>query len=271
MRIEKPIFILGIQRSGTTILYNLFTRHKNTAFFEGFSNRYYLSPWKFNLIPFQIHRYKTRPNATEGRVWRRYFTAIDYVNESHATKEIKKYYYSAIKSELRAFRAERFVNKNPAFCVKLKWLNAMFPNAYYILIWRDSKAVIYSIYKKMLDNWEKELNIEYEHGFKGFVTIKDVFGKYVSKLESCINFYNYNKSILLKELPIIKDRTIEIHYEQFILNPRDQLKKLYNFTELNWYNDLEREIPKVLNSNNNTKWKKLEPSERTLLENAYTV
>ena len=59
--IAKPVFIIGIQRSGTTILDGLFTRHRDTAFFEGFCNRYYTAPWKFRLIPLQVKRYKSRP------------------------------------------------------------------------------------------------------------------------------------------------------------------------------------------------------------------
>ena len=121
-----------------------------------------MSPWKFNLLPFQVKRYKSRSPASEGRLWRRYFTEIDYVDQSQATDEIKNYYYSA-KLELRAFHAKRFVNNNPAHCLRLRWLNAMFPDAYYILIWRDSRAVVNSIYQKMLSYWDKQMQTQYEH------------------------------------------------------------------------------------------------------------
>ena len=268
-RIEKPIFIIGIQRSGTTILDSLFSRHRDTAFFEGFCNRYYMTPWKFHLIPLQIKRYKSRPPSTEGRVWRRYFREIDYVDESHATDEIRNYYYSAIKAELRAFRAKRFVNKNPANCLRLRWINAMFPDAYYILIWRDPRAVVHSIYQKMQRYWDRETKIEYEHGYKGYVTVKEVFGKDVSKLEACINFYNYNKKMLLQDLPVVSDRLTEVKYEEFIQRPREELKRLYEFTGLRWYDELENDVPPVLQLENNEKWRSLAPEERQILENAF--
>jgi hypothetical protein len=268
-RIDRPIFIIGIQRSGTTILDNLFTRHRDTAFFEGFCNRYYTTPWKFHLIPLQIKRYRSRPPSTEGRVWRRYFTEIDYVDESHATDDIKNYYHSAIKAELRAFRAKRFVNKNPTHCLRLRWINAMFPDAYYILIWRDARAVVHSIYQKMLNYWDREIQIEYEHGYKGYVTIKQVFGREVSKLEACVNFYNYNKKMLLHDLPVIGDRLTEVRYEEFVERPREELKRLYEFTGLYWYDELEREVPRTLQMENNSKWCSLPPEERHILESAF--
>ncbi len=267
--IVKPIFIIGIQRSGTTILDNLFTRHKDTAFFEGFCNRYYMTPWKFRLLPLQIRRYKARPRSTEGRVWRRYFSEIDYLDESHATEEIRRYYYSAIRAELRAFRAHRFVNKNPSHCLRLRWLNAMFPDAYYILIWRDPRAVVHSIYQKMLSYWDMQMQTEYEHGYKGYVSIKEVFGKEDSKLQACINFYNYSKSILQQDLQVAGNRVTEVLYEQFVMNPREELKRLYNFTGLKWYDDLEAEIPPILTMGNSSKWRALPDEDRRLLEDAF--
>src|SRR5574338_1721568 len=100
LEIDRPIFIIGIQRSGTTILDNLFTRHRDTACFEGFCNRYYMTPWKFWLVPIQFKCYKARPNSTEGAVWRRFVKEIDYVDETMLTDDMKKYYDSAIKAEL---------------------------------------------------------------------------------------------------------------------------------------------------------------------------
>ena len=267
--IAKPVFIIGIQRSGTTILDGLFTRHRDTAFFEGFCNRYYMAPWKFHLIPLQVKRYRSRPPSTEGRVWRRYFSEIDYVDESHATDEIKGYYYSAIRAELKAFHAKRFVNKNPTHCLRLRWLNAMFPDAQYILIWRDPRAVVHSIYQKMQSYWDMQIKTEYEHSYKGYVTIKEVFGRDVSKLEACINFYGYNKKMLLQDLPVVKDRLAEVQYEQFVRQPREELKRLYEFAGLRWYGELEKDVPATLQLENNEKWRSLPAEERQILENVF--
>jgi hypothetical protein len=269
VKITRPIFIIGIQRSGTTILDNLFTRHRDTAFFEGFCNKYYMTPWKFWTIPIQVKRYKQRPHSTEGRVWRRYFTEIDYVDETKVTDEMKRYYSSAIKAELRAFNAKRFVNKNPSHCLRLRWLDAMFPDALYILIRRDSRAVVNSIYQKMQSYWEAQLQTEYEHGYKGYVTIKEIFGRDVSRLEACINFHNYIKKKLEQDMPIIRDRLTEVNYEDFIANPREELAKLYDFAGLNWYPELDLQIPERLTLDNNKKWHALPAEQKVILENAF--
>lgn len=249
-----------------------FTRHKDTAFFERLSDKCFMHPWKFRFVPLlhklrKIRRGKNfRPNALEGSIWRRFFIELDYLDESNVTPEIKNYYYSAIKAELSAFKAKRFVNKNPADCLRLIWINVMFPDAYYVIIWRDSKAVVNSIYKKMLRKWNYELIHGYEHGYHGYVTVKEKFGKDVTKIEACINFYNYLKKNLVNDLKIIENRKTEIVYENLIVDTRHEMKRLFEFTGLEWYPDLEKIIPEKLELINNEKWKELNKNEKELLE-----
>jgi len=86
MKIDRPIFILAPARSGTTIFYNLFTRHKETAFPEHFADKYWKTPWKFKIIPpmvkLQIWRYKKRPLPHEGGFWRKYHPYSKYLTET---------------------------------------------------------------------------------------------------------------------------------------------------------------------------------------------
>ena len=273
--IKKPIFIIGVQRSGTTILDNLFTRHKDTAFFENFSSRYYKSPWKFKFIPLMIRLQKIkrgsnfRPVSAEGRVWNRFFSEIDYLDETKVTDEIKNYYYSVIKAELQAFNAKRFVNKNPAHCLRIRWINEIFPDAHYIIISRESKSVISSIYRKMLNQWDTDPHAGYDHKYRGYHTVKEKFGKNVSKLQACINYYNYIENTFRKDLHIIKNNSIKIQYEEFVRNPQEEIKKLYEFTELKWYKELENIIPDKLEEENNDKWKTLEDEEISLLTKSF--
>jgi hypothetical protein len=121
----------------------------------------------------------------------------------------------------------------------------------------------------MLRYWDMQTQTEYEHGYKGYVTIKEVFGKGVSKLESCINFYNYNKEMLLKDVPIVRDRTTEVQYEYFVQHPREELKRLYGFTGLDWYDELEKDVPSSLELENNSKWRSLPPEKRQMLGRAF--
>lgn len=267
MEIIKPIFILAPARSGTTIFYNLFTRHKDTAYPEHFLDKYWLTSWKIRLIPLmvkqQIWRYKKRPLPHEGKFWRKFYPYSTQLNESNLNYTEKNYIYSVIKAELKAFRAKRFVDRSHDFMLQIKFLNALFPDAYYIIINRDPKAVVNSIFTMMKSDW----NPKKEENTYGKVVEK--FCKNVLLLQGCINYYNYYIDTMKKDLSIIRNRIIQVSYENFVKDPRDQLKKIFEFTEISWYNDLKNEIPKVLELKNNEKWKILSESEQEILNKAF--
>ena len=88
-------------------------------------------------------------------------------------------------------------------------------------------------------------------------------------LESCINFYEKYVNSIKRDLNLIKDRTIEINYEDLVLNPRNELKKLFSFTGLTWYDELNQEIPEQLKLNTNQSWKKLPESEKEIIEKTF--
>jgi hypothetical protein len=277
MEILKPIFITGVPRSGTTILYNLFTEHKDTAYFENYSSRYFEKPYMFRFIPllikYQKFRYGvSRPKRSEGWVWDRFHKPLDYLDENDFAEAEKKYYYNAIKIQLKAFNAKRFVSKNPRNCLRIRWINAMFPDAYHIVIMRDPKPVINSMYQAFLKQkkkwgsalFQKPTKITHNY-YRGYGYIKEMLGVDTSEFNTCINYYNYMNNTLKKDLSIIRNKTIEIYYNDFIKEPRKTLKKLFNFTELDWYTELEKKIPEKLDLQNNEKWKLLPDEERKIL------
>jgi len=272
MKFKEPIFILNPSRSGTTVLYRLFTSHKDTAYFERYSAKLYKHPSMFRFIPmlmkYQKLRYKTiRPIASEGVIWGRFFSPIEHLDESHATEEVKNYYYNAIKYQLKAFNATRFVSKNPRNCMRIRWINAMFPNALYIMIIRDQKPVISSMYqalKRYKKKWGDKF-LKPPSSLRGYGYIKKILGEDGSDMQTCVDFYELYRNALYKDLPIICDRTITIKYEEFIKDPRNTIKKLYEFTHLEWYDELEKFIPKQLKLGNNEKWKTLPDDEKNIL------
>lgn len=267
MEIKEPIFILAPARSGTTIFYNLFTRHKNTCFPEHFIDKYWNTSWKFRFIPImvkqQMIRYKIRPLPHEGRFWRKFHSFSTYLDERSISLNEKKYIFSAIKAEMKAFKAERFVDRVHDHMLQIRFLNALFPDAFYIVLSRDPRAIVNSQYTLMKKDW----NLSYNKETYGDVITK--FGKGESLLDDCINYYKYYTSTMKKDLLIVKSRTIEVKYEKFVNNPRVELKKIFNFTNLEWYDDLENQIPDILELKNNQKWLQLPESEKNILQKEF--
>lgn len=224
----------------------------------------------FKLIP-TLNAYRklrygiSRPKQTEGKVWNRFYHHLEHLDETHTNDEIKNYYHSVIKAELKAFKVTRFVNKNPKHSLRIKWLNEMFPDAYYVLITRDPKPVV-SSFRLKIENYNKVRPWDTDNASNQIV---EKFGKNKSALEACIGYFKFVREIMLKDLPIIKDRIIEIEYKKFVNNPRDELKRLYDFVGLQWYDELEKTVPEKLELRNDDKWKKLPENEITILEKAF--
>jgi len=269
MKINSPIFIMAPARSGTTIFYNLFTRHKDTAFPEHFADKYWSTPWKFRLIPLmvkqQMWRYKKRPLPHEGAFWRRFHPYSTYLDETDINEEEEKYLFSAIKTQLSAFNAKRFVAKAHDFMLQIKYLNALFPDAFYLVITRDPRDVVNSQYNLMIGEWNK--NAKNKGDSYGRVIEK--FKKNDSVIDACINYYNYYVNTMEKDLSVIKDKTIFVKYEDFVKEPRSELKRIFEFVDLGWNKNLETEIPEILEIKNIDKWRTLPDQERHILENAF--
>ena len=126
LHIDKPIFILAPARSGTTVFYNLFTRHKNTAFPEHFIDKHWESSFLMKFVPIlvkiQQYRYKQRSLPHEGVFWRKYHDYNSIIDETNIIEEEKKFLHSMIKTQLKAFSANRFVDRSHDFCLRLKTL-----------------------------------------------------------------------------------------------------------------------------------------------------
>ena len=270
MDIKNPIFIIGTTRSGTNILYKLFTSHKNTAYFENYSSRFYKRPMMFRLIPllkkYQKIRYKIdRPKTSEGWVWDRFYTPLKYLDESNVTEEIKNYYYNAIKYQLKAFNATRFVGSNPRNSMRVRWLNHMFPDAFFIIITREKKSVISSMYQlitKKRKKWGDKF-LEPPSTLRGYGHAKKILGENVSDMQTCIQWYELYRNTLKNDLPLVSDRTIHVNYEDFIKDYKNTIKKLYDFTNLKWYDEIEKQFMKhKVDLTRNERWKLLPDKQK---------
>lgn len=274
MNVTSPIFIIGHGRSGTTILYDLFTRHRDTAYFEYFAIKFATSPWKFRFIPYlfplrewklgkKIHLLRTSTPSEGTNLWLHFCKVFDYLDETNVTQDMKKYYYSAIEAEIKAFKAKYFVGKYPPNNFRLRWINSMFPQARYIFVSRNPKPVISSLYVKM----QKQKDLPDPEKLWAF--IKEVYGKNLSDIEACISFYQHEHKVLQKDYEIIKTKAIEVNYTDLVNNTQSILKRLFEFVGLKWYNDLNNQIPKSLEKGNDEKWKTLLNPERAILEKAF--
>lgn len=201
------LFIVGVQRSGTTLLRLLLNMHSGIAipeegsFFmpllhlKSFLNEKPLSPKKKRKI---IQYLK---NNSQFRKWQLGEGYLDKLFDMNLTmREIFGYlYYSFALKYKKNFSGD----KTPSFIRKLNILSKAYPNAKFIHIVRDGRDVYLSFKKK----------------------------RYKSSASVSVSAFEWRFKLFLinRALKRIRNRVIEIKYEDLLQEPLKQLYKICTF------------------------------------------
>ena len=170
--IDRPIFVIGAFRSGTTILEQILTGHPQVGHFSFFTNAiyripvtgYHLMRWlgRWRVVDTAAQAYLHNPriamtpySAFECEwVWGQagkdlwdpacpdLTTTADFVNPA-----FERMLRSTIRRHLWLQGATRFLNKNPIHLLRLGYLHRLFPDALFVYILRDPTVTVYSHYR----------------------------------------------------------------------------------------------------------------------------
>lgn len=265
MKIKNPIFIIGAGRSGTSIFYRMFAMNEELAWFSNYSDRFnylhfmpYLhkildlpflgkilkknnitfKSWKFNIEPTEAQRIYHNILRFE---FKRKLTENDYEN-TQANK-----FRTIIENHLKKCNRNRFVSKQTANNQRLFLLNEIFPDAYYINIIRDGRAVVNSLINV---KWWDETYLWWNgKRVKELVKTKDD-----RLIIACCHWKTEVEEIKYFQKIIKENRIITVKYEDFVNNPRRTIKLASNFCNLNTSKKYMDIIPSTMPSQND-KWK----------------
>lgn len=123
-RLRRPIFMIGCPRSGTGLALRMFARHPDVANLSEAGDLW--DPRRYN-----------DPEADH--LW----TANDVTPEDTKRMHSRFEFWRALHG------APRFINKHPRNSVRIEYLRAMFPDAVFIHVIRDGRAVVNSILNRI--------------------------------------------------------------------------------------------------------------------------
>jgi hypothetical protein len=159
--VDRPIFVVGVDHSGTTILYRMLARHPELAWFSQYSlrdgnmpgrTRVPLNGW-INRTGRKLagHTWRkelrfVRPEPRECfGIWRRLIPRNDaLLYASDCTDELSKRVRAVVAADLRAWRLQRMLMKTPYLTRRIMLLDRIFPDALFLHIVRDGRAVALS-------------------------------------------------------------------------------------------------------------------------------
>ncbi|MDH3765389.1 MAG: sulfotransferase [Nitrosopumilus sp.] len=272
--IVKPIFIIGVPRSGTTMLNIIMCMHQDLAWFshedlkflipldeqKKFREKFLRMKENNEKIPrtegslFVFGLDQARPLEGTSKVpieaesfWRRYIEFYESEISSNKKRDLKKILDKILTTQDKL----RFLNKAPQNTVRIFAIKQVFPDAKFINIARDPRSVISSMLTRTKN--EGQFNIDWA------IQEKKLNFQNSKKNNELIKYYAQGyKDITDYTLEFSKQQNSEnfmtIIYEDFISNPEKNLKKLLDFCELQVPESLSQMMPRKIRDTTE-KWK----------------
>lgn len=233
-RIEHPILIVGVGRSGTTLLYDLLARHPDVAWFSSLTDRF-PSALPLASLSFLYPRWDaggTRPrwvpSPVEGyRLWHDPGTVDDGpLSADDATPQRAAHVTRIVAGHLRYQRKGRFLNKNTRHTRCIPYLEALFDDALFVHVLRDPRAVVASLLRVAF--WP-DLRIWSEGGVTPRRWVEG--GGDAAELAASLWAADVRRARTDgAELP--RDRYLEVRYEELADDPGGVLARVADFARL---------------------------------------
>jgi len=148
-----------------------------------------------------------------------------WVTEKDVTEIVRDNLIKNIQNLLRKKNKPRFLNKSPPHSVRMRLLHEVFPDALFINIIRDGRAVVASMINSVGSSkqFEKYFGIPLKNNDQ---MNYDIIERHARQ------WIEINEEIQNSKKSLNKNQYYEIKYENFIENPRENIKKIQRFCEL---------------------------------------
>jgi len=168
------------------------------------------------------------------------------LTEEHYTTEIDERFREVIERHLFWSGKPRFISKETSNNQRYRLLNHIFPDAIFIHLVRDGRAVANSIQNK---NWLPVLDLWWT-GNKAVEHVKE----YEDPIQLIGDHWKHNVEELLHAKELAPGRYIELHYEELIDDVHGVLRKIVDFAGLSESEKFMSILPETL-PNMNEKWR----------------
>jgi hypothetical protein len=260
--IQRPIFIIGSGRSGTTIFYRLLAGHRSVGWFSSYVQGLGYRPWLAGLstlyqTPFLVNRYQDArwlPKPVEGHnIWDIFHPLENSkggppLTERDAAEADVDGMRQFIVDVLRFSRRARFLNKNTRNTRRIRYLHAIFPDAFFIHVIRDGRAGTNSYLNidwfPTLPVWWADGKTPIQLEREGVDPVLIAARMWKSDLERLL----HDK----KHIP--REQFIEIRYEKLMEDPITEMKRMLDLCGLPWSSHFQAHLEAFEIRSKNFKW-----------------
>lgn len=233
------IFILGLPRSGTTLLYQYIVHRFEVAYFTNGVGTYPLSPCLITWLQHKLYgNYKSDFESNYGKVkgsvapreagvfWGRFFDLEEYTCYEDLTPEEIHKLRNIIYCIQWIFGGVPFINKNVKHMLRINALSKIFSNSYFLIVERNLKDVALSMIRGRYKNVTNP-NEWWSVRPPNYKALKDL---------SIAEQVGYQLIALQKKMEadfskISSERILYVQYEKFCDNPDILVEKMKSMFE----------------------------------------
>ena len=198
--------------------------------------------WPFQRDGFEV-RFTTSFEAPQefGLFWNGWIPK-PWARQYDVTEPSKKGLTQGVENLLMKKRTDRFLSKDPNHSTRIEYLNKVFPGSIFVNIIRDGRAVVCS----MTMPGRKFNNPDFYFG----VALKNNNQMDFDLLERhAKQWIEINEEIQQTFLfGLEKDQYINIKYEEFILEPRKVLQRIFKFCQLGDFDIFNKGFKRITDS-----------------------
>ena len=230
------LFIMGLPRSGTTLVYQYIVHRLNVSYFTHGVGKFPHAPCLTTYIQHKLYgQYESEFKSNYGKesasvavapreaggLWCRFFDANNYVEVDDLVEKDIYPLQNTIACVQNIFGGIPFVNKNVKHLLRIEALDKIFPNSRFLIVEREISDVAISIlrgrYKNLTDptQWWSVRPPDYKK-LKDLSVAEQVANQ-------CISLQKKMESDLSK---LQSERVVRIHYEDFCSNPEGLIRKI---------------------------------------------
>ena len=268
--VERPVFVVGSGRSGTTVFYNLMAGHRELGWFSSYVERFPNLPWLAGLnalyqIPPLVKRYAKRgwfPSPVEAHnLWDLFHPVEDSrgcppFTERDVALADQEGLRRFVTDVLRFSRSARFINKNTRNTRRIRYLHALFPDALFVHVIRDGRAVTNSFLNVY---WWPSLSLWWANG----KTPVQMQQQGVEPVLVAARTWKLEVERVLQDKKYIpEEQYVEVRYEGLMRDPVKEIKRVLRFCDLPWTPHIQAHIEAFDISSRNWKWRDEFSTER---------
>lgn len=226
-KLDKPIFIVGSGRSGTTLLLHTLGKHKNIYFVKEETQLFVRYKTRPVIFIDKYEKEKDLEKLTLSILSQMFYgegKADVFIEENNFQQDVIQIYneikklsdYKSLKNKFEVFNycvnyltakenKKRWVEKTPNNVYTTPFILSIYPSAKFIEIYRDPRSVCHSWLNAKMDFFMKSNMIECIQAWRRTISTGET---------------------LLKQIP---DQYYRIRYEDLINSPEKELRKLCEF------------------------------------------